>query len=374
MAEFAPAEAFPPGEFLRDELEERGWTQEEFARVIGRPPRLISEVISGKRGITPETAIRFSAALGTSAQFWMNLETAYRLFELSHADPAPPHITREAKLREAFPVRELMKRGWVEDSEDVEVLESRVLRFYGVSSVEDARPFAYAARRTGERPAIQEAWLHRVKHVAGCVVVPEYSENKLREALPRLHALMTAPEEARHASQELAECGVKVVVVEPMPASRIDGVCFWLDGGPVIGLSLRIDRIDNFWFVLRHEIEHVLQGDGKTTPILDVDLCDGSSGEDLDEVERRADAAAAEFCVPQAELDGFIARVGSTVPEDRVILFARRLGVHPGVVVGQLQWRLQRFNVLRKHLAKVRHVVIASTMTDGFGSQVLTTA
>ena len=79
MADFVPAEAFPPGEFLRDELDERDWTQEEFARIIGRPPRLISELISGKRGITPETAIRFSAALGTSAQFWMNLETSYRL-------------------------------------------------------------------------------------------------------------------------------------------------------------------------------------------------------------------------------------------------------------------------------------------------------
>lgn len=374
MTDLAPAEAFPPGEFLRDELEERGWTQEEFARIIGRPPRLISEVIGGKRGITPETAIRFSAALGTSAQFWMNLETSYRLFELSQAEPAPPRINREARLRETFPVRELTKRGWVEDSEDVNVLESRVLRFYGVESIDEDRLFAHAARRTSELPAIQEAWLYRVKQVAECVVAPAYSATKLRASLPVLHSMMTEPEEARNVPKLLAECGVRFVVVEPMPSSRIDGVCFWLDGSPVVGLSLRIDRIDNFWFVLRHEIEHVLQGDGKVQPILDSDLCNGDVKSDADEVEIRADSEAAEFCVPKSELESFVARVGAAVPEDSVVLFARRIGVHPGIVVGQLQWRLQRFNFLRKHLEKVRHVVIASAMTDGYGRQVMTTA
>ena len=68
-----PAEVFPPGEFIREELEERGWTQEDFAAILGRSPRLVNEVIMGKRGITPETANGLSAAFGTSAQFWMNL-------------------------------------------------------------------------------------------------------------------------------------------------------------------------------------------------------------------------------------------------------------------------------------------------------------
>lgn len=71
-----PAEVFPPGEFLREELDGRGWTQADFAEILGRPPRLVNEIIQGKRRITPETANRLAAALGTSPEFWLHLEAS----------------------------------------------------------------------------------------------------------------------------------------------------------------------------------------------------------------------------------------------------------------------------------------------------------
>ncbi len=78
-----PAEAFHPGEFLWDELTARHWSQAEFAEIIGRPVEFVNEIIVGKRGLTPETAQAFGAALGTSAEFWMNLDTAYQLWKLA---------------------------------------------------------------------------------------------------------------------------------------------------------------------------------------------------------------------------------------------------------------------------------------------------
>ena len=112
MADRIPAEVFPPGELLRDELEARGWTQTEFAEIIGRPPRVVNEIISGKRSVTPETARELAAAFGTSAQLWMNLESAY---QLSKVEPVTERIAQEAALRERFPVREMTKRGWIRD-------------------------------------------------------------------------------------------------------------------------------------------------------------------------------------------------------------------------------------------------------------------
>ncbi len=77
--EFAPAIIIHPGEILQDELEARGWTQKGFAGQIGRPLQLINNIINGRSGISAETALDFAEAFGTSAQFWMNLDSNYRL-------------------------------------------------------------------------------------------------------------------------------------------------------------------------------------------------------------------------------------------------------------------------------------------------------
>ena len=74
-----PAEAFPPGEYLRDELEERGWSVTEFAEIIGRPVQTVSEILDANKPITVDTAQSFSEALGTGAELWLNLQDAYRL-------------------------------------------------------------------------------------------------------------------------------------------------------------------------------------------------------------------------------------------------------------------------------------------------------
>jgi HTH-type transcriptional regulator / antitoxin HigA len=81
--ELIPAEVFPPGEFLRDELEARGWTQADLAKILGLPRRLISEIIDGKRAITTETAWGLGDAFGVDSQFWLNLESAYKLSRLA---------------------------------------------------------------------------------------------------------------------------------------------------------------------------------------------------------------------------------------------------------------------------------------------------
>ncbi|HOF88640.1 MAG TPA: HigA family addiction module antitoxin [Armatimonadota bacterium] len=77
--EYSPAIPIHPGEILQEELDARGWTQKGFAEQIGRPPQLINNIVNGRAGISAETALDFSDAFGTSAQFWMNLDSNYRL-------------------------------------------------------------------------------------------------------------------------------------------------------------------------------------------------------------------------------------------------------------------------------------------------------
>ncbi|WP_428117851.1 HigA family addiction module antitoxin [Candidatus Poriferisodalis sp.] len=79
-----PAEAFPPGEHLRDELTERGWTVAQLAGMMGRPSRVVSEIVEAQIEITPDLAQALSVALGTSTQLWLNLEETYRLHTRTH--------------------------------------------------------------------------------------------------------------------------------------------------------------------------------------------------------------------------------------------------------------------------------------------------
>jgi len=144
-------------------------------------------------------------------------------------------------------------------------------------------------------------------------------------------------------------------------------MCDAIASRAVVALSLRLDRIDNFWFVLRHELEHVLQRHGKEVGyILDQDLEGAPSGE-VSEEEAVANSAAANYCVSAEEITGFMARVSPFFKEERVVLFARRLNIHPGIVVGQLQRRLGRYDLFRKYQVKVRQFVTSSARTDGWG-------
>lgn len=373
MSERVPAEAFPPGEFLRDELEERGWTQEEFAGIIGRPKAVISQIISAKRGISPETAREIGAALGTSAMYWMNLEAAYRLWQ---AGPAPIRINREAHIRALYPIREMLKRGWLKESKNPDVLEAQVKEFFGIQSLDEQPKLMHAAKKSGypdDISGVQRAWLFRVKQIASALQVRPYSRSALHQSIEKLRALLAQPEGIAQVPGILAECGVRFVIVEHVPASKIDGVCFWLlkaSPGPVIGMSLRLDRIDNFWFVLRHEIEHVLNDDGREVAIVDVDTQGPSTETHTNMEERRANRAAALFCVPGPEMADFIIRHQPLFGEHRVVNFATRMGVHPGLVVGQLQRRTGNYKLFRKHLVSVRPLITPVAVTDGYGQVV----
>jgi HTH-type transcriptional regulator/antitoxin HigA len=95
--ELTPAYAPSPGEVLAMELDARGWSQRKFAQILGKPPQAVNEILRAKKQITPETALRIAAALGTSPELWLNLEAEYRL-ALARRELAPK-VLHEIELR-----------------------------------------------------------------------------------------------------------------------------------------------------------------------------------------------------------------------------------------------------------------------------------
>lgn len=368
-----------PGEFIRDELEARGWAQRDLAYILGVKEQAINPIMSGKRGISPDMAQSLSKAFGISAEYFLNLQKAY---ELSTARAADPAIERRAKLQSVFPIREMIKRNWFEDTQDISLLEAQVMRFFQTNSMDQVPCLAHNARKGGdysETTALQWAWLFRVKQIAGEIVVQPYSEKRLRTALEDMERYLVDPEEIRNIPRLLSEAGVRFVIVETLPKANIDGVCFWLDAkSPVIGMTCRHDRIDNFWFVLRHELEHVLNKDGQneelTSARVDVDI--DPEAQDLPDEEMRANASASQFCADQDALDSFLVRKYPYMAERDTLGLARRLQRHPGIIVGQLQYKMavqykvNKYNWLSKHKVKIRQFLGGAATMDGWGDPV----
>lgn len=358
-----------PGEFVREEIEAREWSQRDLAYILGVPEQAINLIVSGKRGISPEMAKALGKAFDVSAAYFANLQQAY---EMANARAPDPAVERRARLQNAYPVREMIKRGWLADT-DIGLLEIQMMRFFHKNDLSDVPYLAHAAKKAdyNETSPVQIAWLFRVRQIAAEMPTVAYSETKLRALTADLSRYMKDPEEIRHIPRLLSECGVRFVVVETLPKANIDGACFWLDAkSPVVGMTIRHDRIDNFWFVLRHELEHVLNRDGRGEldgAQVDVDLEVSGNRDDLPPAEKKANAAAQDACVPVAELESFYVRKYPYIAEKDLLGFAGRVGRHPGIVVGQLQRRMNRYDWLTRHKVKIRQFLLGSSVVDGWG-------
>ncbi|MGO3741424.1 helix-turn-helix domain-containing protein [Kerstersia sp.] len=370
-----------PGQFIDALLTARGWTKRVLAVILGVDDSSVNRLVADKRPVDATMAISLEEIFNVPAKEFLDLQQSYDLaIARISARPDPGRATR-AQLFGGLPVAEMIKRGWLdaENSRDIPKVEAALAKFFKEESIENIEVLPHAAKKTNtkEEPTpIQLAWLYRVKEIASEMLVPRYTPLLGRQAVGKLSALLSAAEEARKVPRILAESGIRFVIVESLTSAKIDGVCMWLDKySPVIGMSLRHDRIDNFWFVLRHELEHVLCGHGlherpqDNIVMLDTEL-DGEragTGSTINEEERVANAAAAEFCVPQKKMDAFIARKAPFFAERDLLGFANTLGIHPGLIAGQLQHRTGRYDRFRAHLQKVRSIVAPSAIVDGWG-------
>jgi HTH-type transcriptional regulator/antitoxin HigA len=350
-------------------MEERGWTQEDLGSIISKSRQAINDIIAGRNGIALDTAMLLAAAFGNSPHEWLKWD---HVFRLSMAERDVSEVQQLGKLYSTAPIREMIKRGWISPPANAAELQSELEAFFGTEALQDGLAFPIAAKRTVKLSYLNSAeiaWCFRARQLAGRMLPQQYSENRLTKAQTTLRKLAAHPKEARHLSKVLGDCGVRFVVVEPLPHVRIDGVAFWDSYGPVIAVSIRHDRIDGFWFTVLHECSHIRNGDPLS---VDTGLVDATRGVAFtlveDESERRANAEAAAALIPPEELDSFIRRVGPLYPQERIVQFANRIKVHPGIIVGQLQHRKELgYMALREFLVKIREFVVETALTDGWG-------
>ena len=327
-----------PGEVLEEELEARGMTQKELAARLGRPAQAINEIIKAKKAITPDTAIMLEKALGIDAQFWANLETDYRMTLARNRERE--WLDANEKWLSYYPVREMIKRGWMEAGRDRQSKSRALLNFLGVA---DAEPRVYQeavgfriteAAQSSVSIGALTAWLRKGELDAQEISTAPYDRGAFRVALTKIRGMTgDSPENFVPAMEALcAEAGVAFCIVQEFPKSGANGATRWLnDRKALVQMSIRGKWADIFWFTFFHEACHLLNHRTRRRFViegLDVDP-------EMTELEAEADEFARDFLIAPDRWANFCAR--GRFNSKSVQALARSIDIAPFMVVGRLQ-------------------------------------
>ena len=356
---------------MRDMLAAHGWSVTDLANITGFNRSHLSGMLTGKISVSPVLSVALSAAFGNEASEWLRWSADYQLSLLEPESAMT--VERRARLYKLAPVRDMEKRDWIKGTKTPEGLESELTKFFGRPlSEEIAFPVAMLKSDPLSGLSIAErAWCFRARHLAEALTfVAEFDRSRMNSAEKKLRQLAAYPKETERLSEMLAYYGIRFVVIEPLPGTKIDGAAFWIDDSPVIAVSARWDRIDAFWFTVMHEFMHIKNMDAYSVDVnLVIDSENGITIAVSDNAsEERANTQAANALVPTDELQSFIARTSPYYASTRIIQFANMIKMHPGVIVGQLQFRGElRYSSHRDFLVKVRKYVVDTAVTDGWG-------
>ncbi len=357
-----PTWAVAPGEVLAEELVACEMSQSELARRMDRPVKTINEIVNARTALTPETAIQLERALGVSAGVWSGLERNYRdALARQHAEA---DLASYASWASEFPIKDLVRQKLIAKSSDSAQSAEALLKYFQVSSVsawerlwgEPVAAFRQSPSHDASSKAVA-AWLRWGQQQAEQESVASFERStflSVVEALPSLTTEEPFSETLRDLKEDFAEAGVVFLVLTDFTGTRLSGATHWAGSTPVVQLSLRHRRDDQFWFTLLHECRHVIQGRQRTfvdlehPPVEEQHRSEGE-GTDGDGVrddrgergdqdvsqadEQDADQFARETLVPSASLEALTEPITSASVRE----LADSLGVAPGIVVGRLQ-------------------------------------
>ena len=330
---------FPdPISAIKFRMDQAGLTQRDLIPYIGNRSK-VSEVLSGKRDLTLSMARALHQNLGIPADVLLQKPGAEFDSTLEEIDPR------------RYPLKEMAKRGWIPQLSDLADRAKKEI----LALMEKAGGPETAAiplyRKNGHRrlnakadPYALRAWCWRVLGVAN-ENPPEadyQSGTVTPEFMQEIAHLSVSEDGPRRAQERLAEHGIALVVERHLPRTHLDGAALRLqDGRPVIGLTLRYDRIDNFWFSLMHELAHVgLHMDkGEDEPFID-DL----SLNVTDPLENQADRHAQDALIPPEIWESNPVRERATVLA--VYDLAQEVGVHPAVIAGRVRHERGNYRLL----------------------------
>ena len=324
-------------------MEQRNLRPRDLVPFIGSRAK-VSEVLSGKRAITMPMARALHKHLGIPA------DVLLREPDVDLDDPLAGIDWRR------FPVKAMAKLVWIPAAsnlaEHAEVLMRGLIDRAGGPAVAGAalyRKNDYMRTNAKMDPYALKAWCWQVLAMGnGNPPEADYAPGTVTPGfLKRVVRLSEFEDGPRLARELLAKHGIALVIVPHLPRTYLDGAALRLgDGRPVIGLTLRYDRIDNFWFCLLHELAHVGRhmDTNEGNAFVDDQTLRGVEGMREHPREAQADEWAQEALVPQTAWEASEARERPTPLA--VMNLARALQVHPAIVAGKIRYERKNYRLL----------------------------
>lgn len=321
--------ATPPGATIKEQLNDKGMSQKEFAARMGMSEKHISKLINGEVRLTPEVAVRLEVVLGVPAKFWNNLEAVYR--ERLIKAEAENAMDADEALAKQLPYSEMAKFGWIPETRDSKEKVINLRKYFEVvelSLLENKQITRIACRRlavTEKSDFALLAWAQEAKIKARNIDTSPINIKGLINIIPEIRSMtvMKPKEFCPKIKSMLAECGIALVFLPHLKGSFLQGASF-MDGNKiVVGLTARGKDADKFWFSLFHELAHIVLGH--------IGQVDGTTDQD----EKDADAWSRDTLIPKEVFDDFVENAVFSAASIRA--FAKTLGIAPGIVVGRLQ-------------------------------------
>lgn len=336
--------ATPPGSTIKEQLEDRGMTQKEFAARLDMSEKHISKLINGEVILTAEMAVKLEMVLGIPASFWTNLESIYRekLIKIQQEND----METDKQIAKQFPYNEMVKLNWVEEAKSIEEKVINLRKFFEIvklTLLTNNKLTRIACRRLNETTKSDYAliaWAQKAKLEARNHTVKKINLALLEKEIPKIRSMtIQSPDEfCNKLTQILSNCGIALIFLPHLKGSFLHGATFYDGNKIVIGLTVRGKDADKFWFSLFHEIGHILKGH--------INQLEGTSQQD----EKEADEFASNILIPLDEFKSFILEKNYT--KSNIIKFANKSGIDAGILVGRLQKEhyvnFDTFNDLKK--------------------------
>ncbi len=327
-----------PIEAILFRMEQQNLSPRDLVPFIGSRSK-VSEVISRKRPLSLSMIRALHDGLGIPAESLIQNQDVV----LSH-----DHLIEWERL----PIREMALRGWLKPfsrSEDDNLEAAKkffdALKPFSLLGVLFRSSRHTRSARTMDQYALA-AWTARVITVASAnVPKAQFAKDNIdRSFLNSLVRLSVFPDGPRLACRYLRDQGVSVVIERHLPNTYLDGSAIAMARDhPIVALTLRYDRVDNFWFSLMHELAHLSLHLGSEIDQFYDDFDVDNQG---DPREREADAFAGDILIPKIIWDEI--PVSKMRAPNVVLDLAKRLGIHPAIVAGRVRYETKDFRILNK--------------------------